>query len=185
VPIWPGTRPYQQIPFQWSCHVERAPDEVKHYMFLETSGNAPMQTLAESMLETLGDSGPIFAHNAGFEKSRIAEIAEMLPKHSRALLKLVPRFVDTLTMTKAYYYHPAMMGSWSLKMILPTIAPELDYENLGEVKDGGAASAAFQEIISDGSPPERKAELRDSLERYCERDTLALVRLVSFLQTGK
>jgi len=25
VPRWAGVRPYEQIPFQWSCHIERAP----------------------------------------------------------------------------------------------------------------------------------------------------------------
>lgn len=184
VPIWPGTRPYQQIPFQWSCHTERAPGKIEHQGHFDTTGNAPMQSVADSLLPTLGDEGPILAHYASFEKTCIEDLANLVPKRARELRKLIPRFVDTLPISRDYYYHPVMMGSWSLKAILPTIAPELDYENVGEVHDGGAASEAYLEIISSDSP-ERKAELRKALERYCERDTLALVRLLRFLETGK
>jgi len=185
VPVWVGTRPYQQIPFQWSCHVEHAPGRLEHRAHLDVSGNAPMQSVADSLLKALGDKGPILAHNAGFEKARIEELARMLPKRAAALRRLASRLVDTLALSRAHYYHPAMKGSWSLKAILPTIAPELDYGNVGEVQDGGAASAAYAELIAPATGAERKAELKSALERYCERDTLALVRLASFFQTGR
>lgn len=185
VPLWAGTRPYQQIPFQWSCHIETSPGKVRHAGFLDTSGNAPMAPFAESLVAALGDHGPILSHNAGFEKARVADLAHMVPRHKRALLRLLPRFEDTLALTRSYYYHPRMMGSWSLKVIVPIIAPDLDYDDVGEVQDGGAASAAYLEIISESTPPERRAELRASLEKYCKRDTEALVRLLAFLQTGK
>jgi hypothetical protein len=184
VPIWSGTRPYQQIPFQWSCHIERVPGKIEHRGHLDTTGNSPMQSVAESLLRTLGDEGPILAHYASFEKGRIEDLATLVPKRGRELRKLILRFVDTLLLVRDYYYHPAMMGSWSLKAVLPTIAPDLDYENVGEVQDGGAASEAYLEIISSDSP-KRKTDLREALERYCERDTLALVRLLRFLETGK
>ena len=51
VPRWAGTRPFQQLVFQWSCHVEHGPDELEHREFLDTSGDAPMRAAAESMLE--------------------------------------------------------------------------------------------------------------------------------------
>lgn len=184
VPIWAGTHPYQNIPFQWSCHVERSPGVIESQSYLDTTGASPFEPLAASLVETLGTKGPILAHNAAFEKSRIEELATLVPKRSAALRRTLSRFVDTLALARNYYYHPAMKGSWSLKAILPTIAPELDYENVGEVRDGSAASAAYLEIISSDSA-ERKAELREALERYCERDTLALVRFAHYLQRGR
>lgn len=185
VPIWKGTRPYQQIPFQWSCHVERAPGKVEHRGYLDTSSQAPMRAVAESLLEALGRKGPILSHHASFEKQRINELASLVPSRARELRALLSRFIDTEGLTKAYYYHPAMMGSWSLKQIVPTIAPDLDYGNLGEVQDGGEAAEAYLEMIAAETPTDRKAELRSALERYCARDTLALVRLLRFLRSGK
>lgn len=185
VPIWEGTRPYQQIPFQWSCHVERSPGRLEHRMYLHDSENAPMQAVADTLIETLGAKGPILAHNAGFERGRIEDLAGLVPRQARALRALLPRFVDTLGLAKAHFYHPAMKGSWSLKAIVPAIAPELDYSNVGEVRQGGDASAAYAEMIAPATSLRRKAELKSALERYCERDTLALVRLARFLQTGR
>ena len=77
-----------------------------------------------------------------------------------------------------------MRGSWSLKAVLPTVAPDLDYANLDDVQEGGAAEAAFQEAISPETMPERREVLRRALEVYCARDTLALVRLVEFFRSA-
>lgn len=184
VPLWPGTRPYQQIPFQWSCHIERSPGKLEHRRFLDVSGNPPMRVVADSMLAALGDEGAILSHNAGFETRCITELAKMVPSRAKALRALLPRFVDTLPLVKAHYYHPVMRGSWSLKQVLPTIAPELSYGKLDDVRDGSDASAAYLEIIASETLPERKAQLQAALERYCERDTLGLVRLVQFLGKG-
>ena len=54
----------------------------------------------------------------------------------------------------------------------------LGYDDL-EIQDGGTASAALEALLFDGDAPgerDRKALRRDLL-RYCERDTLAMVRL--------
>ncbi len=184
VPIWVGTRPYQQIPFQWSCHIERPLTDLHHRSFVDASGEAPMEKVAGSMLKALGDSGPILAYNAGFEEHCIEQLALMLPAFADPLRRLKGRFVDLLPLTRENYYHPAMKGSWSLKAVLPTVAPDLSYDDLEDVKDGNDAQSAYFELISHSSTPMRKEALRKALERYCERDTLALVRLAIFLQSA-
>jgi hypothetical protein len=182
VPIWTGTRPYRQVPFQWSCHIEDSSGTLNHRAYLDVSGTAPMHGVVASMLEALGQSGPILAYGAGFERTCIEELARLVPQFAEDLRRLNDRFVDLLDLTRRSYYHPEMRGSWSLKAVLPTIAPDLDYENLDLVRDGGDAQAAYLEAASSGVPAERRLALKVALEKYCERDTLALVRLCRFLE---
>ncbi len=75
-----------------------------------------------------------------------------------------------------------MKGSWSLKAVLPTVAPDLDYGALGEVQEGMAAGRAYFENIEKQTNPKRRQELIGSLREYCKLDTLAMVRLARFLQ---
>jgi len=82
-----------------------------------------------------------------------------------------------------YYDHPEMRGSWSLKVVLPTIAPELAYDNL-EVANGGMAQEAFEEIMQPETSPERRQQLHNALLLYCERDTLAMVRIAHYFEGG-
>ena len=82
---------------------------------------------------------------------------------------------------KDNYYHPDMLGSWSIKAILPTIAPDLDYANLEGIKEGMGASEAYLEAIAPGTDPQRKAQIEEELLRYCKLDTEAMVRLVHFI----
>lgn len=49
-----------------------------------------------------------------------------------------------------------MKGSWSIKAVLPTIAPDLNYKQLDEVQDGGMAQAAYLEIIHPDVVEERR-----------------------------
>ena len=105
----------------------------------------------------------------------------MFPDIADGLLALVARMVDLLPITRDHYYHPAMMGSWSIKAVLPTIAPELDYENLVDVADGGQAQLAYLEAVDPDTSADRRALLDQALRRYCGRDTMAMVRLTQVL----
>jgi len=180
VPVWAGTRPWEQLPFQWSCHIERAGGKLEHAEFLDISGEAPMRPCAETLLQTLGDEGPVFVYS-GFERRILRELAARFPDLGPALLAVVERLLDLLPLTKAAYYHPAMKGSWSLKDVLPTVAPDLDYAALGEVQDGTLAQLAYAEAVHPDTEPPRADELATALLAYCRYDTLALVRLRRFL----
>ena len=131
----------------------------------------------------MGIKGPIFVYNASFERSRMQELAEYYPDLASALIAAIDRIVDLLPIAREYYYHPDMRGSWSIKAVLPTIAPDLAYNNL-EVANGGMAQEAFSEIMQGKTLPERRKQLRDALLLYCERDTLAMVRIVHYFEDG-
>jgi hypothetical protein len=176
VPRWAGTRPYQQLVFQWSVHREEAPGELRHHEFIDLSGEAPMRAAVRALLAAAGAEGPVFVYHDS-EKWRLVELAEMYPDLAPGLRSLTGRLVDLLRLTRSHYRHPSLNGTCSLKAILPTIAPELDYSLLGEVSDGAAAQAAYVEATVRTTTPARREELRQRLLAYCERDTLGLVRL--------
>jgi hypothetical protein len=185
IPRWTGTRPLAtQVPFQWSCHIEYAPGMLRHDMFLDVSGDDPRRAFAESLVMALESEGPVFVYHAGFEKTRISELAELFSDLSPALLGINERVVDLLPMARKHYYHPAMKGKWSLKSVLPTIAPDLAYDTL-EVGNGGEAQNAYSEIINPHTPKERKQILTEGLREYCTLDTLAMVRLAWFFEGRK
>lgn len=175
-PIWAGTRPYQQIPFQWSCHVESHTGTLRHQEWLASDDGDPRRGFAESLLAAIGPRGTVLAYNAAFECTRLAELAEAFPEHASALLALRNRVVDLLVIARDHYYHPAMRGSWSIKAVLPTISPELDYSNL-DVADGGMAQEAFLQLLSPAAEAAEKNSIRAALLQYCERDTLAMVKV--------
>ena len=134
-----GTRPYEKLPFQWSCHVERAPGQFEHREFLDLSGEDPSRACAEALLSALETSGPVLAYHASFERDVLRSLAQHFPDLRHALETVRSRFFDLEDVVRDHYYHPEMRGSCSIKVVLPTVAPDLDYEQLDEVKDGSAA----------------------------------------------
>lgn len=199
IPRWAGTRPYQQVPFQWSCHVEVQPEVVLPLAFLADGAGDPRRGFAESLVAALDPvalaqrcvasglpapddgAGPIFVYNAGFERGRMLELAQAFPDLAPALHGAIERLVDLLPIAREHYYHPDMRGSWSIKSLLPTIAPHLAYDDL-EVGDGGMAQEAYAEMLDPTTPTERRQHLRDALFEYCGRDTWALVELARFFE---
>lgn len=177
VPIWKGVRPYQQVPFQFSVHRLDRNWEATHDGFLDLSGNDPSPAFVAALIDSCGKAGPIFVYNAGFESGRIKELAERFPKRKQELLALVGRIVDLLPIARDHYYHPSQQGSWSIKVVLPALCPELSYEQLDGVQDGGMAMDAYAEAIQPNVAPERKTELKSQLWKYCELDTWAMVKL--------
>ncbi len=181
VPIWAGTRPYAQVPFQWSCHIELADGLLQHHSFLADHLGDPRPAFTQSLLDVLGKDGPIFVYNIGFERSRMQELALAFPEHAHVIDAAIDRLVDLLPIAREHYYHPGMRGSWSIKSVIQTIDPDLAYDGL-MVANGGMAMDAFQEIMQAETAPERREELREGLLTYCERDTLAMVRLAHYFQ---
>jgi hypothetical protein len=179
VPRWPGTRPYEVLPFQWSCHVERAPGDLQHVAFLDLEAQPPMRPLAEALIEALERDGPVLMYTT-YELGVLRGLAGRFPDLSDALNAVIGRLVDLQPVTKANYYHPDMLGSWSIKAVLPTIAPDLDYAKLEGIQEGTAASDAYLEAIEPDTAPTRRKQIRDELLTYCRQDTEAMVRLVHF-----
>jgi len=184
IPIWAGTRPYAPVPIQWSCHIEEDGGEIRHEEFLDISGEPPMRALAEKMIECLGESGPVLMYTT-YERTVINGLIEMFPDLQEPLQRIVDRLFDLHPVVKEHYYHPRMLGSWSIKAVLPCIAPHMDYAALDGIKEGMAASDGFLEAIGFGpeGPPtkERKAGLEEELLRYCKFDTEAMVEIVRAL----
>jgi hypothetical protein len=176
-PIWKGTRPYQQIPFQFSIHRLSESGELQHVQFLDLSGNDPTERFASELIAACGQQGAVFVYNAGFETSRISELAARVPRLSQELFAINNRIVDLLPIARNRYYHRAQKGSWSIKSVLPCVAPDLRYDLLDGVQDGGMAVSAYLEAISADILAQRKRVIEQQLLAYCELDTFAMVRI--------
>ncbi len=181
VPIWAGTRPYQQIPFQWSCHIESHTGSLKHKEWLAEGDHDPRRAFVETLLSSIGPRGTVLAYNASFERKRLEELADAFPEHEAALLSLMERIVDLLGIARDHYYHPDMRGSWSIKQVLPTIAPELHYDALA-VSDGGKAQQTYLELVSPAASDAEKQQKRADLLTYCQRDTQAMVEVAHYFE---
>ncbi len=177
VPLWKGWKPYQQIPFQFSLHVLDQHLNLSHQEFLDLSGEDPSLAFANSLIKLCRKLGPIYVYNAGFESSRIRELAARYADLSPALLAINERLVDLHPIAKAHFYAPSQQGSWSIKKLLPAISPELDYSSLEGVKDGGMAMEAYKEAIHSQTTPTRKDEIYQELLAYCKLDTYAMVSI--------
>lgn len=184
VPIWPGTRPYEPLPFQWSCHTEPGPGRLDHAEFLDVGGGLPIRRFAEGLIAALGRRGPIFVYS-GFEQQVLGRLAARLPDLAEGLNGVVDRLVDLLPLVREHYYHPAMKGDFSIKVVLPTVAPQRDYGALAEVQNGTLAQLAYLEAIDAATAPERRIELAERLRAYCKLDTQALAELVHFLEAPR
>jgi hypothetical protein len=181
VPEVIGTRPFEQLPFQWSVHVEYSAEDVRHAEYLGVASFGDFAALARALIEALPRTGSIFAYNTSFEERVLLRLAELVPAQAAALRGFAERLVDLLPITRAAYYHRDMRGSWSIKNVMPTIDAKLGYEKLGEVQEGDGAQRAFLELRSANIQPEREQALRAALLSYCRHDTWVMVVLRRFL----
>ena len=181
VPRWVGTRPYQAVPFQFSVHVETGTGTVDHHAFLSLDGSDPRRACAEALVRFVPPSGAIVAWSMGFERARLIELAADFPDLAPQLKAMAARLVDLWPVARNHWCHRDQRGSWSIKAVLPTLAPELDYSSL-DVRDGTGAQAAYIEAIDPATTVERRGEIEAGLRAYCERDTWAMVVIAERLR---
>lgn len=183
IPRYDGTRPFEQVPFQFSAHIlsQSLESAIEHQAFLHTTEDDPRPTLIPALLAACGEHGSIVAYHATFEKARIQALADYSAEHRDNLLKLLDRFVDPLPLIRDTLYDNAFEGSFSLKYVAPALLGEShSYEGM-LVANGGDAQRAFEEIISHKTSPGRRDLLIDALADYCKKDTFVMVELVKWL----
>ena len=180
VPVWAGTRPYQTLPFQWACDVQNADGTCMQHGFLADAKRDPRRAFAVTLLQALGDTGPVFACNAGFERSRIRELALQFEDLAPALDNVLARIVDLFQIARAHYYHPVMEGSWSFKSLARAVAPELVNE-LDSVQ-ASSTQAAFARSLQPGLDAATRQQLRSALQVHGQRQTEVLRRMLALFE---
>jgi predicted RecB family nuclease len=181
IPRFSGMRPFDQLPFQWSLHVQRQPEaEPEHYEFLATDVGDPRREFITSLCGALGESGSIVVY-AAFESQRLSELAAWLPEFAEQIKGIQSRLWDLLSIVREHVYHPAFAGSYSLKAVLPAFVPELTYAGM-PVANGQDAGLAWESLVRGGLDQSERESKRKALLDYCGQDTLALVRLADHLR---
>ena len=186
IPLYKGTRPYQQIPFQYSLHyIENKGGELKHKEFLGISGEDPRRGLAEALCNDIPAGACVLAYNKKFECGRIGELAEIFPDLQKHLYSIEFSIKDLLDPFRyGYYYKKEIGGSFSIKSVLPAMFPDdptLNYHNLDGVHNGGEAMSIFPKIKD--MPLKEQEVARHNLLKYCELDTFAMVKIWQELET--
>ena len=183
IPIWNGCHPWDQVPVQFSCHVEEAGGRVTHHEWLAEGPDDPRPALAERLIRACEPARSIVAYNATFERRCLLQMADALPALAGPLQSIADRLVDLLPVMRNHVYHPDFGGRFGLKYVLPAMVPELRYDTLA-IGDGETASLELERLLFEGAEmtPEAKAQLRSDLLRYCHQDTWGLVKLVARLR---
>jgi len=175
IPRLDGMSPYNQFPFQYSCHVLGENGELDHYEYLHIDNTDPRKPLAESLLGSISEAGSVVVCFAGFEKSVLENLCGCFPEYIAQLEFIIDRLWDQLNIFKYHYKHYAFGGTNSLKSVLPVVVPELSYEDL-EVQGGTDAQAVWDEMINTDDE-EQKERMKKELKEYCRMDTLAMVEI--------
>jgi hypothetical protein len=178
IPQYSGLSPYQQIPFQYSLHIEHANGELEHREFLAPAGADPRYSLAQRLVEDIPGNVTVLAYNMSFERGVIDKLAQSFPDLAEPLMAIHTNLRDLMVpFQKGYYVTPSMRGSYSIKYILPALFPEMAqaYKQLDEVQNGGEAMNAYAKLVT--MEPQQQERIRRTLLEYCKLDTLAMVKV--------
>ncbi len=183
VPKYAGYHPQQQMIFQYSLHCLESPaGDLRHTGHISLTQEDPSLLLLEHLSADLGSAGTVIVWNKTFESSMNKEMARLHPQYAAFLEHLNRRIYDLAEIVnRGIYLHPGFKGSWSLKNVLPVMAPELSYAGMA-INQGDQASVAWWNITFGELDEPQKARQVEALEQYCRLDTLAMVAIYQKLQ---
>ena len=184
VPPYNGTKPYQQIPFQYSLHIIQKPeDEPVHREYLHRDGSHPVPGLLKKLKEDIGPDGTVIVWYKTFETARNKEMAAMFPEFAGFLEDMNDRTVDLMEPFAAgLFADKDFFGSSSIKSVLPVIVPSLSYKKLN-IQEGASAQRYWMDaVLKDKNGIDREKLFSDLVE-YCKMDTLAMVEIWRVLES--
>ena len=138
VPYFSGMYPYEQIAFQWSCHVVRSENAApEHQEWINVEDLFPNFSFAESLMNFVGTEGTVFMW-ATHENTILSHIHDQMRRRSHlnpklndwiestaTLDKSAPgRLVDMNRLTLKNYFHPLMKGKTSIKKVCDAVWKE-------------------------------------------------------------
>lgn len=181
IPVWPGCHPFDQVPVQFSCHLLGATG-LDHFEWIADGPRDPREPFAIALIAACSGAQTILAYNAPFERRCVSNLIGAVPHLAPELERLSGRIRDLLPIVRDHVYHPDFLGSFSIKSVLPALVPEMSYNDL-EIQGGDVAAAELETILLNASACSNdEASIRKALLRYCDRDTLAMVRVYERLK---
>jgi len=183
IPEFEGAKPYQQIPFQYSLHIEPEVGDIEHKEFLAKEGTDPREAVAKRLVEDIPTDVTVTAYHSNFEVDRLKELAVAFPQYEEHLLAIADNVVDLeVPFKNKSYYVPEMKGKSSIKVVLPALVPDMvkAYDDLNLIHNGGDAMNTFPKLVDMND--EKKAEYRTALLEYCKLDTWAMVEVLKKLK---
>lgn len=183
IPQYDGFRPHEHMVFQYSLHVFQSQSAVpQHYEFIATQPGDPSRALVEHLAERIGESGSVIVWNQSFEATRNKDMAARYPEYAEMLLGINTRMYDLMKIfSRGHYVHPDFHGSASIKAVLPVLVGDISYQDL-TIGKGDEAMAAWVEIMRGMRTEEQVEQTKQDLLKYCEQDTMAMVRNWEFLE---
>ncbi len=183
IPVYDGSRPYEQIPFQFSLHIQSSPDqEASCAGYLHDGRTDPRPRILQMLKKEIRPEGSILAYNAKFEIGVLDGATNVYADYRSWFDEILPRFVDVYQPFKSFhYYHPDQLGSASLKAVYPALVGDAGYTDL-QIRDGATASQEFCRVTFRQSAPDDVRAVRRALEAYCCQDTEGLIQVIRALE---
>jgi len=183
IPPFKQYRPYQHMVFQFSLHIIKEPDSTPiHEEFLFTQKADPTKELVDRLEGLMKNLGTVVIWNKDFESFCNKTMAKLYPEKKDFLMKMNESMFDLMKVfMDMLYIDYRFKGSASIKKVLPVVCPELTYKGMA-VADGGEAMAEWYRMIFHTISDEEKKVVQDNLLRYCELDSLAMVRIYTKLR---
>jgi hypothetical protein len=182
IPVFPGTRPFEPVPFQWSAHLSAGQGGLEHAEYLADGSCDPRRGFAESLCARFAGRKSRIGVYSAFESDVLALLGRTFPDLAPQLESLRSRLFDLLPVLRRSVYHPAFQGSFSLKRVAPVLAPGVRFDDLPGIADGGAAARGWHALARGELDAARAARVLAELRAYCARDSLALAELVRALR---
>lgn len=178
IPVFDGFSPYKPIPFQFSLHILRNPnEEPEHVEFLHENLSDPSREVAKVLKEKILPGGTVIAWHKSYEERVNREIGVRFPEYSSFFDEINKSMYDLEDIFKAeLYIHHGFKGRTSIKKILPTLVPDLRYDILN-IHDGGQASDAWWKMVSPTTSPTESKKIAEDLKVYCGLDTYAMYKI--------
>lgn len=182
VPVFKGTKPYQQLPFLFSVHQLKTDNvDLTHDFFYAAPGSDPREEFVLACIEKLKNVETIIVFDDNLERNVINALIKHFPHHQAALEQIRNKLYDIAPIfTQMHYFDPSCIGSFTLKNLYTKITGDNLFDQL-QVSSGTQASYTYNALQTEENELIKKTTEQELIV-YCKADTFACAQLFLHLK---
>jgi hypothetical protein len=182
LPRFAKTKPWEQIPFQWSIQILHEDGRTERRCYTATTADDPREEVVRRLVWSVREAGTLVVWDSPHEE-RLRAFLDDLPKlkaELRVLLNM-PVF-DLCHLIQHGVYAPGFGGSYDLHAVHDAMIEDHGREDL-EIADPEAAAQAYRRLLNSRTRSQTRDKLGAQLEEYGNWRTAAMMRLYDSLRT--
>lgn len=183
IPNFKESNPYEEIPFQYSIHIEHENGKIEYKEYLSPDDIDPRYEFTRKLCEDIPQDATVLGYNINSIQNILKNLASPYSARSEHLHNINKNMKDLMMpFEEKHIVSPSMKGYYDKRTVVQSFLPEIEssYSKLEEIENNKKVLHIFPKMNK--MEKAQKEKTRDYLKEYSKLNSLSSVKILEKLK---